>query len=116
MCHADDNVTHALVSNLLKGQVEQWNQALAAFERKRFCANELLANEFLENHCIGQAGEDASLFIWIKIEPVLRAFHPLLQPASLGCIAHVHELYANESAIGIVQALVNFTDGQRRVI
>ena len=108
MRHADHNVAHALVSNLLKGQVEQRNQAFAAFERKRFRTDELLANEFLENHCIGQADKDAPLFIRSKFEPVLGAFHPLLQPASLGCVVYVRELHANESAIGIVQALVDF--------
>src|SRR5215469_1824756 len=42
MRHGDDDITHVLASGFFNCQIQQWQQRLTAFERKRFCAEEFL--------------------------------------------------------------------------
>ena len=76
MGHAQDNFLDALFGRLFDGQIQQRNQALAAFQGKALGPDEFFADEFLERDRVGQAGEDADLLLARQFQPVARAFHP----------------------------------------
>jgi hypothetical protein len=103
--HAEDDFTDALFAGLLDGQVEQGNQAFGAFERKAFGANEFLPHKLFEDGRVGETGQDPELFLARKRQPVLRAFHARLEPATDMHVIDVHVLDADGTAIGIAQAL-----------
>ena len=113
MGHAQDDFLHALVAGLFDGQVEQRDQAFGAFERKAFCADEFFANELLESDGIGQAGENAQLFLAADLDAIFGRFHPFLKPATNAEIVDVHELHADGAAVGIAQTLNDVAQGQK---
>ena len=71
MGHAQHDFLDALLGRLFDGQVQQRNQALAPFQRKAFGADKFLADEFLERHGVGQAGENADLLLARQFEAVV---------------------------------------------
>ena len=71
MGHAQHDFVDALVAGLLDRQVQQRDQALGAFERKALRAEELLADELLEDHGVGQPRENAQLRAVRQRQPVL---------------------------------------------
>jgi hypothetical protein len=64
MGHRDDDLVDAVVfTRRFEGQVEQRDQALAAFEREALGADELLVEELLEDLRVGELGQDPELLL-----------------------------------------------------
>ena len=63
MGHAQHDLVDALLAGLLDRQVQQRDQALGPFQRKALRADELLLDELLEDHGVGQPREDAQLLV-----------------------------------------------------
>ena len=63
MGHAQHDFLDALFAGLFDRQIQQRNQALGTFQRKRFGARKLAADEFLEHHGVGQPGQNAQLLV-----------------------------------------------------
>ena len=101
--HGHDDRLDALRRGLFDGQVQQRDEALGPFQRKALGADELAADELLEDHGVGQPREDADLFVAGKLQAVLRFFHPPLQPLAHFQVVDVHELGADRPAIGVAE-------------
>src|SRR5258708_288033 len=82
MRHAEHDFLDALFARFFDGQIEQGNEAFGAFQRKAFCPDKLSANEFLERDRVRESRQYAELLLAAELEPVFRAVHPLLEPAT----------------------------------
>ncbi len=51
--HRQDHTADPMIASFFQGAIEQRNQALGPFERKRFGSDELLADELFEDRCVG---------------------------------------------------------------
>jgi hypothetical protein len=71
MGHADLDQARAVVHGLLDHQVEQRDQALRALEREALRAEELLPDELLEDHGVGQPAQDPELLLPRQLDPIL---------------------------------------------
>src|SRR5580700_8290612 len=112
MGHAKHNLLDALFRGFFNGQVEQWNQTFAAFERKALRTDKFFADEFLEGDRIRQPREDADLFLAGELQPVASPFHALLQPAPNAEMVDVHVLHADGAAISIAQLLKDLANSK----
>ena len=82
---------------------KQRDQAFGPFQRKALGADELAADELLEDHRVGQAREDADLLVAARASGGSRFFHPPLQPLADLQVVDVHELRADRPAIGVAE-------------
>ena len=103
MRHAEDDFLDALLAGFFDREIEQRNQTFGAFERKTFCADEFLADEFLERDGVGQSRQNAQLFVAGELDAIFGHFHAALQPATNAEVVDVHVLHADGAAIGVAQ-------------
>ena len=103
--HAEDDLIDALIAGPLDGQIEQRNEAFAAFQRKTLGADVFLLQELFENHGVGQPRQNAQLAFAAELQPIGRPFHAFLQPLADRHIIDVHELHADRAAVGLAQAV-----------
>ena len=115
MGHADDDFRNALRPRQLDRETEQRDKAFRAFKRETLRADELLSDEFLENHGVGQACQNPQLLGAAEIGAIGTAFHALLKPVPHEQIVDVHELHTDRPAIRVSQPLDDFAQSQRSV-
>jgi len=112
MGHAQNNLFDHPARPLFRWPIQQRDQAFAALEGKAFGADEFLADELLERDRVGQAGEDADLFLARQFQAVAGAFHAFLQPAANAEIVNVHVLHADGAAVSVAQLLEDLANGE----
>ena len=103
VCHAENNFAHAVLAGALDGEVEQRNEAFAAFERKAFRADKLLAHELLEHDRIREPGKNAQLPLTRHRLPIGAAFDALLHPVPHLPVVDVQVLKADRPAVNLAQ-------------
>ncbi len=113
MGHGHDDRLDALRRGLFDGHVQQRDEALGAFQRETLGADELAADELLEDRGIGQPREDADLCVARQLEAVLRFFHPPFKPLAHVQVVDVHELGADRPAIGIAEPIEDVAERLR---
>ena len=112
MGHPQNNAGHALLTGVFDGEIQQRNQALAAFQGKALRPDEFCPDKLLEHHRVRQSRENAKLSLPAEGQPVLRALHAFLQPIAHPIIVNVHELNADGAAVGAAQPLDDLAQGQ----
>ncbi len=105
--HGQHDFANALVAGLFDGQVQQRDQAFGPFQREAFGAG----NRFWMNSSKIAASVSRvrmrNCSLRLSVQPVLGAFHPVLQPLPHVQIVDVHELHADRAAVGVAQPLQN---------
>ena len=116
MGHGHHHFDNAVVGGCFQGEIQQRNQRLGAFQRKRLGAQILLADEFFEDHGVGQPSEDSQLDIARRRFVELALLDSLLQPFAHVAVGDVHVIEADEAAIGFFQPINQFAQlhGLRR--
>ena len=110
MGHGHDDRLDALPAGLFDGQIQQRDEAFGPFQRKALGADELAADELLEDHRVGQPGEDADLLVAAELQAVLRFLHRVLQPLADFQVVDVHELDADGPAVGVAEPVENVAE------
>jgi hypothetical protein len=77
--------------------------ASKGIEREALGADVLLLDELLEQHGIGQAGQDVHLVLARQLDAVLAFLHALVEPAAAVDVVDVHELRADRPRVGGLQ-------------
>ena len=108
--HAEDNFLDALLSGAFDRQIEQGDETFRAFEGEAFGSDEFFTDKFLESDRVCETCEDAELFLARDLQPVLGAFHALLQPLARDQVVDVHVLDADGSAISVPEAVEDFAE------
>ena len=77
---------------------------------KLFRAEVFTLDELLQNYRVGEERQNASLFRDGNLETILGPLHPLLEPVLRLDVVDVHELDADRAAVGVPQALEDFSE------
>ena len=99
--HADDGLVHVRLGRLGEHRVDQRDQGLGALEGEPALADELGLQEHLERLGHVEPGQDADLLVVFGAR--VRDLHPVLQPAALLGVLHVHVLDADGAAVRVAQ-------------
>ena len=101
--HADDILGDAEFSPVLDHRIQCGNEGFGTFDAEPFRADELLAQEALEDHCFIELLQDLLLLLDGEFGHIACALHALLQPTHLFRIADILELRADALAVRLFQ-------------
>ena len=101
--HADDHFLDAAFTGAHYQLIQQWNQGLAAFQRKAFLANIFSVQKFFQPFGDGQLLQDVDFFQLAERVLATRGFQLMLQPAFFFGFDDVHVFHAHRTAIGGLQ-------------
>lgn len=110
--HADDDFLGAVGTAALDDLVDHRDQAFAAFQTETLGARVLGAQVLLQAFGRGQALEQVRTRLGGEAGTATHAFQALEEPLALLGIDDVHELGAEGTAIGALQAVDDFTQGR----
>ena len=113
--HAYHDPLDTQLRGFLDRQVQQRDQALGSLQGEALRAHVLLVEEVLEDHGIGEPGEDPQLFLGRQLQPILSALHPVLQPLLDGQAINVHELHADGATVGVAEVVQDLPQGKHVV-
>ena len=99
--HADDGLVQVRLGRLGEHRVDQRDQGLGALQGEPALADELGLQEHLERLGHVEPGQDADLLVVFGAR--VRDLHPVLQPAALLGVLHVHVLDADGAAVRVAQ-------------
>ena len=115
MGHPDDDVLDTGTAGTANDGVHQWNQRIAAFQRKAFLADVFGVQVALQTFGGGQAFQRAAPGIGIQVVIATGRFQPLIQPLPLVGLENVHELCTDTAGVGGLQVCNQITQLHSRL-
>ena len=114
--HAHDDLVDSLPRALFDGHVQKGNEDFGPLQRKRLDAGVFLVQELLEDHRLGEPGEDPDLPSGGQLDAVLAPLHAVAKPVADLDVVDVQVLHAHRPAIGPLEVRDEIPQGANRFV